>query len=170
MISTHSRERDTVSSSINRLQHSITDSESIVDQNKFLQSDFKFNSDDLAERRTRLEKMVKDFADAKFDQRMAGKAKEIANAQTERDILMTEHSKSSMQASERATLDLKRGDLKKKQAFVERLYVSFVTLVLRPRADHLPCRLETHSAKFRMYLDVDAQPETMESDVDQLLA
>ncbi|KAG9004630.1 DNA repair protein rad50 [Tulasnella sp. JGI-2019a] len=149
-MTTASRERDSMSTQINRYQTSIAQAESVVDKNKSLETEIQYNSADIADRKARLDKMVADFVAARFDHQMVQKAKQITNAQTERDLLMDEHSKSSMQASDRAKLDVKRGDLKRKQAFVDRT-------------------LETHSAKFRTYFDVDAQPESMENDIEQLI-
>lgn len=68
--------------------------------------------------------MVSEFSVAKFDEQMGQKTKQITNAQAERDLLMIEHRKSNMQAGDRAKLDVKRGDLKKKQGFIDRLCVS----------------------------------------------
>ncbi|KAG8880381.1 DNA repair protein rad50 [Tulasnella sp. 332] len=149
-MATSSRERDSTSTQINRYQASISQAEGVADKNKSLETEIQYNTVDIADRKARLDKMVADFVSAKFDDKMVQKAKQITNTHTERDLLMDEHSKSSMQASDRAKLDVKRGDLKKKQAFVDRT-------------------LETHSAKFRIYFDVDAQPESMESDIEQLI-
>lgn len=100
-----------------------------MDQNRALEAAIKFNSDDLAETQARVNKMLDDFESAKFDDQLSQKTKQILQVSAEKDELLTEFSKASLQASERAKLDLKRNDLKKKQAFVERTYVLQSTLL-----------------------------------------
>ncbi|KAG8994644.1 DNA repair protein rad50 [Tulasnella sp. 427] len=148
-IETLKREREQTQSSITQLQTSIAHAESVIDRNKSLESDIKFNNDDLADKRARLDKMVAEFAAAKFDDQIAAKTKMIQTVEIEREALYTEQTRSATQADERAKLDLKRADVKKKQALIERI-------------------LETQGPKFRTFFDVDAQAETMESDIDHL--
>ncbi|KAG8904742.1 DNA repair protein rad50, partial [Tulasnella sp. 417] len=148
-IETLKRERDSTQSSINQLHTAIAHAESVVDKNKTLESEIKFNSDDLADKRARLDKMSAEFAAAKFDDQIAAKTKLIQTVEIEREALYSEQTRSATQADERAKLDLKRSDLKKKQAMIERI-------------------LETQGPKFRTFFDVDAQADTMESDIDHL--
>ncbi|KAG8953820.1 DNA repair protein rad50 [Tulasnella sp. 424] len=150
-IETLKRERDATQSSITQFHTAIAHAESVIDRNKTLESEIKFNNDDLADKRARLDKMVSEFASAKFDDQIAAKTKLIQTVEVEREALYSEQTRSATQADERAKLDLKRADLKKKQAMVERI-------------------LEAQATKFRNFFDVDAQAETMESDIDHLLS
>lgn len=148
-IETLKRERESTHSSITQLQTSIAHAESVVDKNKSLESEIKFNNDDLVDKRARLDKMTAEFAAAKFDDQIATKTKLIQTVEIEREALYSEQTRSATQADERAKLDLKRSDLKKKQAMIERI-------------------LETQGPKFRTFFEVDAQADTMESDIDHL--
>lgn len=108
---------------MNQLQTSIAHAESVIDKNKSLESEIKFNNDDLADKRARLDKMTAEFAAAKFDDQIAAKTKLIQTVEIEREALYSEQTRSATQADERAKLDLKRSDLKKKQAMIERMWV-----------------------------------------------
>ncbi|KAG8910829.1 DNA repair protein rad50, partial [Tulasnella sp. 408] len=148
-IETLKRERESTQSSMNQLQTSIAHAESAIDKNKSLESEIKFNNDDLADKRARLDKMTAEFAAAKFDDQIAAKTKLMQTVEIEREALYSEQTRSATQADERAKLDLKRSDLKKKQAMIERI-------------------LETQASRFRTFFEVDAQADTMESDIDHL--
>lgn len=72
------------------------------------------------EKRAKRDKLANEFRDARYEDQLNAKAKEIQKLEVEREALNAEQSRLSLQADERAKLDLKKADMKKKQASVDR--------------------------------------------------
>jgi DNA repair protein RAD50 len=115
------RERSTTDTQIKRLEASIQQAESVLDQNKTLEAALKENAQDLKDQRVRLEKLAQEAEAAGYDAQLAQKAKAIQQAEVERDALHAEQSRSSLQANDRAKLDVKKADCKKKSVENDKL-------------------------------------------------
>lgn len=95
--------------------------ETVIDQNKSLEVSLKDNTQDLVDQRTRLERLNQELEGARYDEQLSQKAKEIQQAEVERDALHSEQSRSSLQANDRAKLDIKKADYKKRSAEIDHL-------------------------------------------------
>ena len=119
-ISGFSRERDAAQSQVLQLQNSIAECENLVDGNNALETEIRINGDDLADKRTRLEKLRAEFRGARYEESASSMAQEIQKLEVERESLNAEQSRLSLQADDRAKLDLNKADLKKKQGFIDK--------------------------------------------------
>lgn len=125
---------------------------------------------EMEEKNSRKEKTEKEIADAKYAIRIAEWQTKIKANEELRETLYEQQKALSLQSESRASVDIKRKDVKAKTQEIRIVYVCIIIIsnliilwVLIESWCH--SSLQTHNSKFKSFTGKDATPETMEREL-----
>ncbi|QRV86474.1 DNA repair protein RAD50 [Ceratobasidium sp. AG-Ba] len=132
----------------NRTQMSTA--ESSLDALKLLETELKLASTAVVEARSRLDAATESATQSSFDVQIAERTRKLGAKTDERERLQQKLAELQSQAETRAKLALKRTDLTKKRAEIEMI-------------------INVNHERFTTLIGNNAEPESMERDIDQAL-
>lgn len=153
------------------LNNTISKAEQDVDAAEALTSQLRTIEADIDEKERRLQKIRDEFKAATYDERITEKSTQIRSLGLKNADLEKEIQSLSLQADTRARLDLKREALRTKTSEVKTMYVAFRTCFhWNLSLLWFSHSLEINNPKFRRFVSADAHAETMEREVERVLA
>ena len=99
-----------------KLRGDITKAEREIENAEGLTAEYKSTEDDIEEKRRRIERIRSEFATSKYEERLLEKTNAIREMELRREALHSEMQVLNMQADVRARFDIKREELKGKEA------------------------------------------------------
>ncbi|KAF7792625.1 hypothetical protein EIP86_003722 [Pleurotus ostreatoroseus] len=143
-------QKETDKTRIANLNSAITKAEQDVDAAETLTSQLKLIETDIEEKEKRLQKIREEIKAANFDERITEKSTQMRSLSLKSADLEKEIQTLSLQADTRAKLELKRE-------------------ALRTKTSEVKTTLEINNPKFRRLVGSDANPETVEREVERAL-
>ncbi|KAL0961152.1 hypothetical protein HGRIS_006124 [Hohenbuehelia grisea] len=147
----HKLQKTHLRDNIAKNQSSINTAEKSLEASDSVQSELRALVAELEEKRSRLSKTKTTIQSANYEVRLAEKTAKSKGLEDQRDTLNAEFRILNMQADSRAKLDLKRSEL-------------------RTKTGELKNTLDTANIKFRKLVGTDARPDTIDREVDRVLA
>ncbi|KAG8779438.1 DNA repair protein rad50 [Ceratobasidium sp. 428] len=143
-------EKETLRNQMQRNRAQIATAESSLDALKLLETELKLASTAVDEARNRLDAATEAAAKSSFDAQIAERTRKLGTKTDERERLQQKLAELQSQAETRAKLALKRTDWAKKRREIDMV-------------------INVHSERFSALTGNDAEPDSMEHDVDQVL-
>ncbi|KAI0917273.1 hypothetical protein AcW2_007450 [Taiwanofungus camphoratus] len=147
----YKQQKSSLRERVTHLQSRISEAESEVDKADTLVSQLRTLQADMEEKQRRIETTRSDLRTASFDSHLSELNSKARGMEMKRDELTAEIRSLSLQADARAKLDLKRTELKSK-------------------TNEVKTTLEINNAKFRKLVGIDAHPDTMERELERVIA
>ncbi|TFY67850.1 hypothetical protein EVJ58_g1346 [Rhodofomes roseus] len=145
----HKQQKADLKIRIASTQSRLTQAEVEVDRASALASQLRSLQIDIEEKERRIEGIKEEIKGGNFDQRLSEMNSKSRSMELRRDELTAEIRALSLQADARARLDLKRTELKNKTTEMHNT-------------------IQMSNPKFRKLVDRDAQPDTMERDLERV--
>lgn len=116
---TYKAQRQTLREQLLERQSSIRSSDRLLEDKATLQMAVDETKLEIEEKRSRIEKIKADIANAKYDEKIQEKVDQARNLEAKREELLEQSKSLSMQADSRAKVDLKRSEVKTKQKEID---------------------------------------------------
>ncbi|CAE6410000.1 DNA repair protein RAD50 [Rhizoctonia solani AG-1 IB] len=143
-------EKETLKAQMQRNRSQISASETSLDTLRLLETELKLAAGAVADARDRLSAAKAAAQESSFESQIAERTNTLATRTDERERLQQKLADLQSQAETRAKLGLKRADFSRKRAEIDTI-------------------IGIHNERFKAILGTDAEADTMERDVDQVL-
>ncbi|KEP54869.1 DNA repair protein RAD50 [Rhizoctonia solani 123E] len=143
-------EKETLKAQMQRNRNQISTAETSLDTLRLLETELKLATSAVVDARDRLSNAKAAAKESSFESQIAERTSALAAKTDERDRLQQKLADLQSQAETRAKLGLKRTDFSRKRAEIDTI-------------------IGIHNERFKAMLGTDAEAETMERDVDQML-
>lgn len=135
-----------------------------------LENEIENLASDLAEKKAKLDSMRASIAESKYDVSIQEATAKLKALDEEKDRMHDEQKVLNLQSETRASVDLKRKDVKAKGQEIRVMYVCFLLCLRYTDGEVLLfVRLQSNAAKFKNLTKKDKEPtaENMERDLSE---